>query len=34
MKCAGMRIDLVEADIAQGFYSVLLSYLLKRSRMV
>lgn len=33
MKCLQYKIDLVEADIAQGFNPVLQSYLIKRSRM-
>jgi uncharacterized protein (DUF58 family) len=33
MKCLKYKIDLVEADIAQGFNPVLQSYLIKRSRM-
>lgn len=33
MKCAQYHIDLVEADIAQGYHQVLLPYLLKRVRM-
>jgi hypothetical protein len=33
LKCLQYKIDLVEADIAQGFNSVLQSYLIKRSRM-
>lgn len=34
LKCAQYKIDFVEADINQGFHPVLLSYLLKRSKMV
>jgi uncharacterized protein (DUF58 family) len=33
LRCAQFRIDLVEADINQGFDQVLLPYLLKRVRM-
>lgn len=33
LKCLQYKIDLVEADIAQGFNNVLQSYLIKRSRM-
>jgi uncharacterized protein (DUF58 family) len=33
IKCAGYHIDLVEADINQGYKQVLLPYLLKRVRM-
>jgi uncharacterized protein (DUF58 family) len=33
VKCAGYHIDLVEADINQGYKQVLLPYLLKRVRM-
>lgn len=33
LKCLQYKIDLVEADIAQGFNTVLQSYLIKRSRM-
>lgn len=33
MKCAQYQIDLIEADIAQGYRQVLLPYLLKRVRM-
>ncbi|MFN3343411.1 MAG: DUF58 domain-containing protein [Flavobacteriales bacterium] len=34
LKCAQYRIDLVEADIRDGFDKVLLEYLIKRSKMV
>ncbi len=34
LKCAQYKIDLVEADINEGFQPVLLSYLVKRSKMV
>jgi uncharacterized protein (DUF58 family) len=34
IKCAQYKIDLVEADIQEGYRPVLLEYLLKRSRMV
>ncbi len=33
MKCGQYHIDLVEADIAQGYHQILLPYLLKRVRM-
>ncbi len=33
LRCSQYHIDLVEADIKEGFYHVLLSYLLKRERM-
>ena len=33
LKCLQYKIDLVEADLAQGFNAVLQSYLIKRSRM-
>ncbi|HNZ43136.1 MAG TPA: DUF58 domain-containing protein [Bacteroidales bacterium] len=33
LRCSQYHIDLVEADINQGFHHVLLSYLLKRKRM-
>jgi uncharacterized protein (DUF58 family) len=33
LKCAQYRIDLVEADINEGFYNVLLQYLVKRSKL-
>jgi uncharacterized protein (DUF58 family) len=33
LKCAQYRIDLIDADINQGFYQVLHAYLLKRIRM-
>ena len=33
LKCLQYKIDLVEADIAQGFKPVLQSYLIKRSKM-
>ncbi|HOY31583.1 MAG TPA: DUF58 domain-containing protein [Bacteroidales bacterium] len=33
LRCGQYRIDLVDADINQGFHHVLLSYLLKRERM-
>lgn len=33
LKCAQYQIDLVEADIAEGFHSVLLAYLLKREKL-
>lgn len=33
MKCLQYRIDLVEADIAKGFYPILNAYLIKRSKM-
>lgn len=34
MKCAQYKIDFVEADIQEGFNTVLMSYLVKRSKMV
>ena len=34
LKCAQYKIDFVEADINQGYHPVLLSYLVKRSKMV
>lgn len=33
LKCAQYRIDLVECDINEGFYNVLLQYLVKRSKL-
>jgi hypothetical protein len=33
LKCAQYRIDLVEADIREGFNNVLLQYLVKRSKL-
>lgn len=33
LKCAQFRIDLVEADIREGFHNVLLQYLVKRSKL-
>lgn len=33
LKCAQYRIDLIDADIHQGFYQVLHSYLIKRAKM-
>ncbi|PIQ48607.1 MAG: DUF58 domain-containing protein [Cytophagales bacterium CG12_big_fil_rev_8_21_14_0_65_40_12] len=33
MKCAKLKIDLIEADINQGFDQVLKSYLIKRGKM-
>lgn len=33
LRCSQYHIDMVEADIKEGFYHVLLSYLLKRERM-
>ncbi len=33
IKCADYHIDFVEADIRQGYYDVLLNYLLKRQRL-
>ena len=33
LRCTQYRIDLVEADISQGFDAVLLSYLLKRQKL-
>lgn len=34
LKCAQYKIDFVEADINEGFQPILLSYLVKRSKMV
>jgi uncharacterized protein (DUF58 family) len=34
LKCAQYRIDLIEADINEGFDHVLLQYLIKRSKML
>ncbi|HNE50156.1 MAG: DUF58 domain-containing protein [Chitinophagales bacterium] len=34
LKCAQYKIDLVEADINEGFEPILLSYLVKRNKMV
>jgi hypothetical protein len=34
LRCAQYKIDFIEADIHQGYHSVLLSYLVKRSKMV
>lgn len=34
LKCAQYGIDLVDADINQGFYQVLYAYLIKRNKMV
>lgn len=34
LKCGQYRIDIIEADIRQGFRQVLLPYLMKRSRML
>jgi hypothetical protein len=34
MKCAQYKIDFVEADIQQGYQTILLSYLVKRSKMI
>ena len=33
LKCGQYRIELVEADINQGFEHILLQFLLKRSRL-
>jgi hypothetical protein len=33
MKCLQYKIDFVEADINKGFYPILQSYLVKRSKM-
>lgn len=33
LKCAQYKIDLIDADIHEGFYQVLYSYLLKRAKM-
>lgn len=34
LKCAQYKIDLIDADIHQGFYQVLHAYLIKRNKMV
>ncbi len=34
LKCAQYKIDLVEADINEGYKSILTSYLVKRSKMI
>ena len=34
LKCAQYKIDFVEADIHEGFQPILLSYLVKRSKMI
>lgn len=34
LKCAQYKIDFVEADINEGYHQILLSYLVKRSKMV
>jgi hypothetical protein len=33
LRCAQYHIDLVDADINQGFYQILQSYLIKRNKM-
>jgi hypothetical protein len=33
LKCTQYRIDFIEADINEGFDNVLLSYLVKRSKL-
>jgi len=33
LKCAQYKIDLIDADIAQGFYPILQSYLIKRQKL-
>ncbi|TDG34899.1 DUF58 domain-containing protein [Pedobacter changchengzhani] len=33
LKCAQYKIDLIDADIKEGFYSVLQSYLIKRQKL-
>ncbi|MCY1542403.1 hypothetical protein D9M68_781490 [compost metagenome] len=33
LKCAQYKIDLIDADIHEGFHHVLQSYLIKRQRM-
>jgi len=33
LKCAQYKIDLVEADIAEGHSAVLAAYLIKRQKM-
>jgi uncharacterized protein (DUF58 family) len=34
LKCAQYKIDFVEADINEGYHQILLSYLVKRSKMI
>ena len=34
MKCAQYKIDFIEADVQEGFYPVLMAYLVKRGKMV
>lgn len=34
VKCAQYKIDLVEADINEGYYPILMAYLLKRKKML
>ncbi len=34
LRCGQFRVDLVEADIAQGYHQVLLQYLIKRQKML
>jgi len=33
LKCAAYKIDLVEADIAEGYSNILTAYLIKRQKM-
>ncbi|MNL32535.1 hypothetical protein D3C87_1543940 [compost metagenome] len=33
LKCIQYRIDMVDADIAQGFHPILQAYLIKRQKM-
>src|SRR5690606_25983968 len=33
LKCTQYKIDMVDADIAQGFYPILQAYLIKRQKM-
>lgn len=34
LKCAQYKIDFVEADINEGYHTILMSYLVKRSKMI
>ncbi|MNY52945.1 hypothetical protein D3C86_1886660 [compost metagenome] len=34
LKCAQYRIDFIDADMNEGFYPVLNSYLVKRNKMM
>ena len=33
LKCAQYKIDLIDADINEGFYPILQSYLIKRQKL-